>query len=424
MGKHDHSDSSSSSDDESSRRHKSKKHKKEKRHKHDSHHEDAPPAGIKKITEDDFFAKNAEFCYWLKEKKDTTFERLDSKHQRKLFAKFVDKWNRGELSKRFYETPEEKAPVRTDYKWGFVKDLAAEDRSALGAVVADTRASTDHAVDDDGTVIGPLPPGMDAVDREDAAEAAAAAQRRERKAYRKHNEAVLEELVPKETGRDARIDKRRVAAQDRSAREDSPEPNADKLMYASTDFGAELQRRRENNARKLLERKEQAMEKIAAYQEKCVRLSEFTHSLNHSPTPTQTGSGSRWQSLWLWPGHAPTSTHSGNPLPEHTQGVCVCVWHAPGWHGLTSSHALSWHITPLQRDSHCRLGHTDDDSAINQCLWHPNPCPSLAATLLFSSLPLCTNVSCLTNVPQRSFSVHPLLKICCVAGSHTLACKF
>jgi hypothetical protein len=92
---------------------------------------------------------------------------------------------------RFYEAPEEKAHVRTDYKWGvrlpnpqntsprtripavihesilcyshrlsqFAEELGAADRRALGSVVADTQAGAGHAVaeEGDGPVIGPVP---------------------------------------------------------------------------------------------------------------------------------------------------------------------------------------------------------------------------------------------------------------------------
>ena len=46
--------------------------------------------------------------------------------------------------------------------------------------------------------------------------------RRERKEMRRHHEMVLDELLPKATGREARLEKKRVRAEKRRDREISP----------------------------------------------------------------------------------------------------------------------------------------------------------------------------------------------------------
>jgi len=47
-------------------------------------------------------------------------------------------------------------------------------------------------------------------------------QRRERKVMRDHQKMVLDEMLPKATGREARIEKKRARAEERRAREISP----------------------------------------------------------------------------------------------------------------------------------------------------------------------------------------------------------
>eukprot|EP00047_Mylnosiga_fluctuans_P020402 m.92176 g.92176 ORF g.92176 m.92176 type:complete len:105 (+) comp8502_c1_seq4:128-442(+) len=79
---------------------------------------------------------------------------------------------------------------------------------------------------------------------------------------------VLEELVPKESGREARIDKKRAETQARREREASPEANDKDLMGGGPDFKAEMERKRNFMALKHIERREEALDKIAAYREK------------------------------------------------------------------------------------------------------------------------------------------------------------
>lgn len=72
------------------------------------------------------------------------------------------------------------------------------------------------------------------------------------KDYMRHKKDVEEELVPRATGREAQIEKKRALNDSRRARQESPEVNNDKLMYA-TDFQRELARRRaSSDARKLV----------------------------------------------------------------------------------------------------------------------------------------------------------------------------
>lgn len=64
---------------------------------------------------------------------------------------------------------------------------------------------------------------LDPSDEEDERLARKEREKFERKRARKEREEVLEELVPKATGREAMIEKRKVRREEAKAREDSPE---------------------------------------------------------------------------------------------------------------------------------------------------------------------------------------------------------
>ena len=47
--------------------------------------------------------QNAEFTLWLHEEKGKHFDELPGEKAHKYFAKFVDQWNSGKLSKKYYK---------------------------------------------------------------------------------------------------------------------------------------------------------------------------------------------------------------------------------------------------------------------------------------------------------------------------------
>jgi hypothetical protein len=51
------------------------------------------------ITKQDFFEKSSEFRLWLTEKKHKYFDEMSNAESRKLFKKFVQRWNSGRLDK-------------------------------------------------------------------------------------------------------------------------------------------------------------------------------------------------------------------------------------------------------------------------------------------------------------------------------------
>eukprot|EP00052_Salpingoeca_macrocollata_P016564 m.133387 g.133387 ORF g.133387 m.133387 type:complete len:205 (-) comp20096_c2_seq1:239-853(-) len=181
---------------------------------------------------------------------------MESADQRRYFDKFVKKWNEGKLAQKFYDKAVSKDSVqdaRTSYQWHF---QGAKEKAGAGGDQAPKEAAA-----------GRRPVGPDAPDREELAEYARRLKRKDQKDHRRHNDMVLEELVPKETGRDARVDKRRAFNQGRKDRDASPEVNERDLMGAS-DFDAELARRKAYRQKKQAAKEERATTKIAEYQEK------------------------------------------------------------------------------------------------------------------------------------------------------------
>ncbi|KAJ1920707.1 hypothetical protein H4219_001106 [Mycoemilia scoparia] len=55
------------------------------------------PVGTKDISDDDYYRLNAQFCLWLRKEKDRYIDELSSEKSRKYFHKFVVAWNDGKL---------------------------------------------------------------------------------------------------------------------------------------------------------------------------------------------------------------------------------------------------------------------------------------------------------------------------------------
>lgn len=74
---------------------------------------------IEEITVDDYFSKNNEFSTWLKEEKSVFFSDLTADSARKMFSKFVEKWNKGKLASQYYEGIT--TGPRTSHNWKIKK---------------------------------------------------------------------------------------------------------------------------------------------------------------------------------------------------------------------------------------------------------------------------------------------------------------
>lgn len=147
---------SSSSDDEpdtkrhkhekKKRKHKSDKHGKEhgrhdddrkgaKKHKKDKHSskQEPPTTTVSNpISEADYFKRAPEFQLWLAEARRQYIDEISGEEARRLFGKFVVKWNGGELASKFYSGIQaDAAASRTRHQWGFASKLSDADQLTL-----------------------------------------------------------------------------------------------------------------------------------------------------------------------------------------------------------------------------------------------------------------------------------------------------
>lgn len=216
-------------------------------------------------------------------------EELSTDESTALFVdKFARKWNRGKLPREYYEgLPESMVEQtrRTRHTWGFVSKLGERERfdlatakDSVGVATRKTDLLAGAAVPvarpkrDEG---GRSPPrhrhGRDDDSEEDDREG----KRRAAKRHRRERESDMEELVPKETGREAMLEKRRQtanklhgAARDREDGRDGLDVSDDFLMGGRGD-DKELSRRLAQRDSARRQRDSERQERLAGFQVKC-----------------------------------------------------------------------------------------------------------------------------------------------------------
>ncbi|KAJ1906463.1 hypothetical protein IWQ60_012078 [Tieghemiomyces parasiticus] len=194
-----------------------------------------PPADRPTLTDADYYARNAEFRKWLLKKKDIYFDELGSKEARRYFKTFVEKWNEGRLSSKYYagiRPTDLNHRTKTRHQWGFAKNMNDQEKELIRDTVTEGTAAQrapPTTTASRGAPQGPQrnphpsvdrrPYGAAALDNherrlqsEEAREAERDRLKRARRDHRQTHESVLEELVPKPTGRDALLAKRRQAS--------------------------------------------------------------------------------------------------------------------------------------------------------------------------------------------------------------------
>ncbi|KNC99166.1 uncharacterized protein SPPG_05420 [Spizellomyces punctatus DAOM BR117] len=268
-------------------RDKQRKHRKSKREGDDVESEvddEAATArryGRPAINEDDYFVKSTEFQLWLRQEKKLFFNDLSGAETRTYFDKFVKRWNRGKLQKRYYEgisTSEVPAAERSRHKWNF-KNLNED-------ALANARDSVDSLTQSSKQLNRPLDvleqksraaaearskSRLERDDDLDKAEQERIARKREQRNMRKDQEMVLEELAPKATGRDALIEKRRAQnAYHKQERDVDVELNDRDLMGGDSlaSYKRAHERREERKKERRDERSTEMAGKVAAYRAK------------------------------------------------------------------------------------------------------------------------------------------------------------
>ncbi|KAG1155392.1 hypothetical protein G6F37_008582 [Rhizopus arrhizus] len=170
---------------------------------------------INSIDEDDYFEKATEFRLWLKEYKDVYFDELSSKDARRYFKKFVKKWNRYELDEKYYNglsSAQLDSSDSTRYKWSFAKNL---DKMEMNSIRDSVDSMTSQSRGDDKIKmigkrrnVGPSLP--DTVDREEEYEKHRTERKYEARRKKDRREAMLDEVAPREIGREAQLLKKRA----------------------------------------------------------------------------------------------------------------------------------------------------------------------------------------------------------------------
>lgn len=268
---------------------KSKKEKKPKKRKHESDSEEEdrhsrPRVSVaEQITTADYFRMNAPFTVWLKKKKGVYFDQLEAKASRKLFDKFIDRWNDGELKQKYYDLSRSAAPPdtkdRTGYKWGFASKLDKSERRDLQDLRGNVaRTSESKALGTGGpsawssaavqkkvcpVVKGPWMPSpaeMGAYNSQ--------LQQKDRRDYRKDKALELDELIGgKATGHERVQEKRTAAREERTTREQSPDAPGGN-PYGDNSFKQAVAKREQRLKDKQTKRHDAAKSKLEAHREK------------------------------------------------------------------------------------------------------------------------------------------------------------
>eukprot|EP00842_Homolaphlyctis_polyrhiza_P004341 jgi/Hompol1/4908/HPOL_002087-RA len=234
------------------------------------------------IDEGDYYKKAAEFQTWLSEERSIRFGELKSKEARKLFDKFVRRWNKGKLDKKYYsgiQSTDVDSSQRSGFKWKFKAvdqlelDLA---RDSVGVMTANANVLADefkrHRQAEQARKQGET--GASA--RRSYAENERQSDRDADRAYRKRKELALDEIVPKETGREAMLERRRMqGAYHRQEREVDYEMSENDLLGSGpNDFQAAVaeEKRQAERRERMQERKRQEsgvpIDRIQEYKQK------------------------------------------------------------------------------------------------------------------------------------------------------------
>ncbi|KNE61886.1 hypothetical protein AMAG_07156 [Allomyces macrogynus ATCC 38327] len=188
---------------------------------------DRATPSIDPITEDDYYRKATEFRKWLRDDRGQYLDELSSSDARRVFRKFVRRWNKGELDPEYYRGTVALAGAETTrYQWAFVSNLPDDEQDRI--------ASTARAVSKAGSGSAPPPArpvgpsrdrdrdrdrpyprdrdrDRDPADIDNDRDLAAAHRRAERRTARRDAADRAAELAPPpSTAREAMLEKRRA----------------------------------------------------------------------------------------------------------------------------------------------------------------------------------------------------------------------
>jgi len=226
-----------------------------------------------RLTRSDYFAKSTEFRVWLGRFHGKHVDDIPTERSHKYFKRFVDEWNKGKLPKEFYkgmESTSVDASLFTKHKWKFATKMSAAEKFQLDSLRDDIDTSTKHSYQQEFQGNHSAAPAASAT----AASASASTRQAgnasmttpsmlpdvkrrmdkiEQKRLAAHHAMVMEELVPKETGREARIEKRQQKGAYAHREKEMDESMSERDLMGSggqSEYQAMLARRQAQTARK------------------------------------------------------------------------------------------------------------------------------------------------------------------------------
>ncbi|KAI9502923.1 hypothetical protein BX070DRAFT_178264, partial [Coemansia spiralis] len=240
------------------------------RRRNKRHEERGKASAVPEISQDDYFRLNASFRLWLRKEKNKYFDELPTAKARKHFASFVRAWNSGRLRSRYYSQDGELAnlskSIVTRHNWSFAANINREEMDHIKAAVQSSSALGAAAEvyapsQEQGPTIpsrAELPPESARLFDEEQRDRDRWRRRKERRDAKERRELILDEVAPKETGREAMLAKKRALNQIRHAeRTVDMELSDSEVFGGATDDLDALKKDRAVREKRRLERKQE-----------------------------------------------------------------------------------------------------------------------------------------------------------------------
>ncbi|KAG2429302.1 hypothetical protein HXX76_011070 [Chlamydomonas incerta] len=218
-----------------------------------------PPVQVSEVKEPitpaDYFRRHAEFAAFLAEERRTQFNELSSERTHELFEEFVRIWNEGRLPARYYAGMVAAPARRTEYRWNLKGSTAGGGRPGGGVMGMTAFMDDQRNLKQDARLEG-------------------------RRQDRTRAKELLEDIAPKETGRDKMVAERAARRELARSGRDDDGPGGflpgggrgeDALMGGDDSFAAAKAReakRQEFSRQRGVAKMEDVAQRAAAFQAK------------------------------------------------------------------------------------------------------------------------------------------------------------
>ena len=242
----------------------------------------APPSSLPSIlTSADYFQRSAEFRLWLHSAHDLHLDSISTERAHELFDAFVQLWNARRLDAHFYtgvDSSALSAAVLTKHRWPFTARMTDDERLAMASTrdTVDT-ATHHHTYSQEFSSAASHPTPSPAPPPPIAAPSSSQPSRPstvDRRRQRERTELVLDEVAPRETGREGRLEKRRAMGEyaRRERGEDGLEADEEELMGGGGGGGrggeGEREKMRERQRRRDERKEEEGRARRSEYEAK------------------------------------------------------------------------------------------------------------------------------------------------------------